>query len=200
MKKLFMILAILIAFGASASAQVPSSPVSFYAGGALSIPTAPDGFKDSFKNGYHGLIGVGYDVSPMFELVGKVEYHSFSFDFDEAGMDGYSGGTNKMWMYGADAKWNPSVPSLPFSPYVLGGLGFATFEQSEFDGPASLGLSLLNEMIPESQTEFYWNLGGGVNLATSPVLSLFAQARYVSIQTEGESSSFIPVSVGVKFF
>jgi len=202
MKKLLMILAILFAFGASASAQMPSSPVSFYAGGALSIPTAPDSFKDTFKNGYHGMLGVGFDVSPMLELVGKVEYHTFKFDFDgsEVFSTDYSGGTNKMWMFGGDLKFSPSLPALPVSPYVLGGLGLANIKQSEFDGPTSLALDLFNEAISDSQTKLYWNMGAGFTLKTGPAFSLFAQARYVNITTEGESSAFIPVTVGLKFF
>ena len=200
MKKLVMILAILFTFTVAASAQTPApTPFSIYAGGALSLPNSPDAFKDGFKTGYHGLLGLGFDVAPKFQVIGKVEYHTFQVDFDES-MSEYSGGTNKMWMFGADAKFNPSLPALPISPYVLGGVGFANIKQSEFEGPASLSLSLLNEFVSESQTELYWNLGVGTELKTSPMFSLFAQARYVSIQTEGESSSFIPISLGLKFF
>ena len=91
MKKILAILAILLTFGAVASAQIPSSPVSLYVGGALSIPTAPESFTTSFKNGYHGSLGLGFDVNPAFELIGKVEYHTFNFDFDQAAaeMSGY---------------------------------------------------------------------------------------------------------------
>jgi len=199
MKKLMMILAILVAFCASASAQVPSSPVSFYAGGALSIPSGPDSFKETFKNGYHGMLGVGFDLNPMFEIVGKLEYHTFQFDFTDV-MSEYSGGTNKMWMYGADVKLSPSLPALPIKPYALVGVGMASISQSEFSGPTSLSLSILNSAIGESQTKMYWNLGVGMNLMSTPVFSLFAQARYVNIATDGESSQFIPITIGAKFF
>jgi len=200
-KKLFTLLAILIAFTAvSASAQNPS-PFSLYAGGAISMPQSPDGFKDGFKTGYHGSIGVGYKVMPNLQLVGKLEYHTFKVNFDNTpGMEEYSGGTNKMWMYGVDGRYQFSLPAAPVSPYVLGGLGFANIKQSEFEGPASLGLSVLNEMISESVTEMYWNIGAGVQLASGPAFSVFAQARYVSIATEGESAAFIPITLGLKFF
>ncbi|MCD6249567.1 MAG: porin family protein [candidate division Zixibacteria bacterium] len=199
MKKLMMILAILVAFGVSASAQVPSSPVSFYAGGALSIPSGPDSFKETFKNGYHGMAGVGFDLNPMFELVGKLEYHAFQFDFTDD-MSEYSGGTNKMWMYGVDVKLSPSLPALPIKPYALAGLGMASISMSEFSGPASLSLSVLNSAIGENQTKMYWNLGVGFNMMSTPVFSLFAQARYVNVATEGESAQFIPITIGAKFF
>ena len=199
MKKLMMILAILVAFGVSASAQVPSSPVSFYAGGALSIPSGPDSFKAMYKNGYHGMAGVGFSMAPMFEIVGKLEYHTFQFDFTDV-MSDYSGGTNKMWMYGADVKLSPSFPALPVKPYALVGVGMASIKQSEFTGPESLSLSVLNSAIGENQTKMYWNLGVGMNLMSSPVFSLFAQARYVNVATDGESSQFIPITIGAKFF
>ncbi|MCP4685474.1 MAG: porin family protein [bacterium] len=201
MKKLMTMLAILIVFAAaSVSAQVPS-PFSFYAGGAVSLPQSPDGFKDGFKTGYHGSLGVGYKVMPSLQVVGKLEYHTFNVNFDNMeNMDGYSGGTNKMWMYGLDARYQMSLPAAPISPYFLGGVGFANIKQSEFDGPTPLVTSLLNEFISESTTEMYWNIGAGVNLSSGPGFSIFAQARYVSIATEGEASTFVPITLGLKFF
>jgi opacity protein-like surface antigen len=198
MKKILAILAILLAFSVSASAQIPSSPVSFYAGGALSIPSGPDSFKDTFKFGYHGSLGIGYSMSPMIELMGKVEYHTFGIDFANV-LPGYSGGSNKMLMYGVDVKLSPSLPAMPIKPYILAGVGMANVKQSEFTGPASLALGVLNSFIPEDQTKMYWNAGVGMNLLSNPVMSLFAQARYVSVATDGESSQFIPITIGVKF-
>lgn len=196
-----MMLAILIAFcAASVAAQVPS-PFSLYAGGAISLPQSPDGFKDGFKTGYHGSLGVGYKVMPNLQMVGKVEYHTFRVNFDNMpGMEEYSGGTNKMWMYGIDGRYQFSLPAAPVSPYVLAGVGYANIKQSEFEGPASLGLSVLNELVSESITKMYWNLGAGVNLSSGPGFSIFAQARYVSIATEGEASTFVPITLGLKFF
>ena len=198
MKKIIAMLAILLTFAAVASAQV-GSPFSLYAGGALSFPTAPDGFKNAYKNGYHGFAGLGFDVNPLIEFVVKAEYHAFGFNFDDANSD-YSGGTNKVWMFGGDLKFSPALPSFPLKPYVLGGAGLAKLQQTEFDGPPSLTLSLLNQTIPEDQSKLYWNFGGGLNLFQGPKVSMFAQVRYVSIATDNEASSFIPVTIGFKFF
>ena len=203
MKKLLTALIILVAFAMSATAQTPN-PFSFYVGGAISMPTSPDSFKDNFKNGFHGSVGVGYKLAPGFQAIGKVEYHQFKFDFDNssifAGATGYSGGTNKMWMFGADGRYSFNLPSAPVSPFVVAGAGLANIKQSEFDGPASLSLSIFNSYVSQDVTKFYFNVGGGVDLMTGPAWSLFAQARYVNIATDNEASVFIPVTVGLKFF
>lgn len=202
MKKLVMALIIFILFSASVSAQAPN-PFSLYVGGAISMPTS-NAFNDNFKNGLHGSVGVGYKMMPGFQLIGKIEYHTFKFDFDNSalfdGVSGFSGGTNKMWMFGADGRYSFNLPSAPIQPYMLGGIGMAQVKQTEFDGPTSLSLSLFNEVVAQDQTEFYFNIGGGFDLKSGPAWSLFAQVRYVSIATGGEASTFIPLTVGLKFF
>jgi len=64
---------------AVAGAQVPV-PFSIYGGGLLSFPNAPTEFKDAYKNGFHGMLGLGYKVAPIAQVVGKAEYHRFGFD------------------------------------------------------------------------------------------------------------------------
>lgn len=202
MRKLWMVLAILIAFAAGASAQVPS-PFTVYAGGAFTMPTSSN-FSDNFKTGYHGFAGIGYKMAPNFQVIGKIEYHTFKFNFDQsalfAGLSGYSGGTNKMLMFGVDGRLSIGVPAAPISPYFLGGVGMANIKQSEFSGPTSLTLSVLNQLITESQNKVYFNIGAGMELGSGPAFSIFGQVRYVSIATDGESSGFIPISLGVRFF
>ena len=197
MRKLLLILAILISFSAVASAQTPS-PFSFYAGGAFSMPNGPDAFKDAYKTGYHGWLGVGYSFAPTFQFIGKVEHNRFSFDAGQfAGVDG---GTTKIWMYGVDAKFAPSVPAFPIKPFMFGGVGMASYSVDEFQTPDPLATAALNANVPESATKMYYNVGAGADLFSGPAFSIFLQGRWVSIQTEGESTNFIPVSFGVRFF
>jgi opacity protein-like surface antigen len=197
MKKLYWMILLFLAFAGMAAAQVPQ-PFSLYAGGAVSIPQAPDAFKSGFKTGYHGAIGIGYKVMPNLQVIGKVEYHTFKFDFQS--LTGLEGGTNKMLLYGADGRYSVGVPSAPLKPYIIGGAGLANIKQSEFSGSDPLATSILNSVIPESQTKFYYNIGGGVELKSGPAWSMYAQVRYVSIGTEGGSSSFVPITLGLKFF
>ena len=201
MKKFVFVLAAMFAFASLASAQVPN-PISLHFGGAVSIPNSPKAFADSYKTGYHGWAGLGLKVMPNLQAVGKFEYHTFKLDLNSdpvfAGED-ISGGKNNLWMFGVDGRYSFGLPASPVKPFVLGGAGFARISQTDLEGSSSLVASL-NEFKPEAQTDLYFNVGGGVELKTGPLWNLFVQVRYVSIATEGESSAFIPISVGVKFF
>ncbi len=197
MRKLMLILAILLSFAVGASAQM-SSPLSFYAGGALSLPNGPTGFKDLYKTGYHGWIGAGYSVAPTFQVIGKIEHNHFSFD--NGTYTGVEGGSMKIWMYGADAKFSPKVPAFPIKPFLFAGTGFASSKISEFTGSNTLATSVLNVGTNQTTTKMYWNIGAGADLFSGPAFSIFLQGRWVSIQTEGSSTSFIPISMGVRFF
>lgn len=208
MKRVLLVLCLVLVFAGLSSAQVPNPvptvPVSIYASGAISIPASPSSFKEGFKTGFHGSLGVGLKLSPAFQLIGKIENHQFSVDFDNSlllsTIAGIDGGKNKMWMYGVDGKYSLGLPAAPLKPFLLGGLGFANVKQTEFSSTDPLATSVLNSVLPASQTKVYYNIGGGIDLKSSPAFGLFAQVRYVSVATSGSSSSFIPFSVGVRFF
>ena len=201
MKKLFLALIILIAFGVSASAQVPT-PFSLYAGGAISLPQSPDAFKDGFKNGFHGMVGLGWKLMPNLQAVGKIEMHSFGVDFEQTGLatayPTLTGGTNRIWMFGVDGRFSLGLPAAPLKPFALAGIGLAKIDQTDFSGdPLATGL---NALIPASQSKMYWNVGAGFEFKGTPLFGLFAQVRYVSIAMEDESQNFIPITIGFKFF
>jgi opacity protein-like surface antigen len=200
MKNTLLTIAAVLLFAVAVSAQV-SSPVSLYVGGALSLPQSPESFSETFKTGFHGSVGVGYKVMPSLQVVGKLEYHRFAVDFEntELAAENISGGHNNVLMYGADARYGLSVPAFPLKPFLLGGVGFARLSATEFDGSSDLVASL-NDSQAESQTKFYYNVGAGIELSSGPLFGLFAQARYVSVSTDNESSSFIPITLGLKFF
>jgi opacity protein-like surface antigen len=201
MKKVLFIAAAAFIMSAVASAQVPT-PVSLYVGGAISLPSGPEEFSDAYKTGFHATVGVGLKAMPNMQIVGKVEYHRFALDFDQdplmAGED-ISGGNNNMMMFGADARYSLGLPAAPVKPFFLGGFGIAHISMSEFDGSSTL-VTGLNDIQPDAQNKLYYNIGAGVELKTGPAWSLFGQLRYVSVATEGKSSSFVPITLGLKFF
>lgn len=203
MKKLFLTLIALLVMSAVSMAQVgrPGSPVSWYAGAALSMPTSPQGFTDGWKLGLHGMVGAGFNVAPKIQMVGKIEYHKFGYDFDAANISNAEGGGINTWMFGVDGKMNLGAPAVPMKPYVLGGLGIASLKFNEYTSTdTALATSLNSGTTGETMSKVYFNFGGGVEFPMGPKTCFFVQARYVSIATEGSSTAFIPLTVGLKFF
>ena len=207
MKKLFTVTFLVVALAGFASAQVPSpsdaSPFSVYASGSYSLPSS-GGFKDTYKAGISGSLGIGWKMGPGFQLIGKIERHSFAVDFDNisglSAIAGIDGGTNNMWLFGVDGRYSLGLPAAPMKPYLLGGIGMANIKQTDYTSTDPLATSLLNSSIPNSSTNFYFNVGGGVELMSTPAFGFFAQIRYVNISVDGGSAGFIPISLGVKFF
>lgn len=202
MKKLILTLIALLVMSAVSMAQIgtPGSPVSWYAGGALSLPTSPEGFTDGWNLGFHGMVGAGFNVAPKVQMIGKIEYHKFGANVDALGSDVEGGGINT-WMFGVDGKLNLGAPVVPIKPYALGGLGIASLKFSEYtSSDSALATSLNSGGTDESISKVYFNFGGGVEFNLGPKTSWFVQARYVSVATEGSATTFIPLTLGLKFF
>ncbi len=203
MKRFFWTLAVLMLLSAVSMAQVgaPSSPFSFYGGGAISKPTSPSGFSDGWKLGYHWMVGVGYNVAPRLQLIGKLENHNFRSSVETSGGSTVDGGAFKSLMYGVDGRLNLGAPLVPLKPYALGGIGMATFKNEQYTSPnPSIATALNTGVSTETFSKAYFNLGGGVEFAMGPKTSLFVQARYVSIASQGGATTFIPVTLGLKLF
>ena len=204
MKKIVITtLAALLVLSAVSVAQVstPGLPFSVYAGGALSLPNAPEGFRDGWKFGYHGSLGVGFNVAPRVQMIGKVEYHKFQSDLDTFGGSSVDGGGIKSVMFGVDGRLNLGAPIVPIKPYAIGGVGIASVSQDEYTSSDPMVASSLNSgSSSETQSKVYFNFGAGVEFTLAPKASLFVQARYVNIATDGASTGFIPVTVGLKLF
>jgi opacity protein-like surface antigen len=82
------------------------------------------------------------------------------------------------------------------SPYLTGGVGVASVSTSD--------LTIKYQGVPytaapgsSSGTKTSLNIGAGVDL--NLILTIYLEAKYTVIFTEGESSSFVPVSLGVTF-
>jgi Outer membrane protein beta-barrel domain len=187
-KKLLIAGAVVFMLCAAVSAQAPASPVSIYAGGGLSMPMAPDLFKDYWKMGFNGMLGAGYGLTPAFQIVAKGEYHMFPLD-----VEGVEGADISILMFGADGRFAVGLPAAPIKPFFLVGAGMAKLSASDLEsGAFTVG-------FPE-ETDFYFNAGAGVEFKVGPKANLFVQARYVDVMSEGEATAFIPFTVGLKFF
>ncbi|MEE8578282.1 MAG: outer membrane beta-barrel protein [candidate division Zixibacteria bacterium] len=202
MKKSILTLTIVCVFALCSGADAVPSPFSFYAGGLFSMPSSPDGFKDTYNTGYHGFAGAGYSFMPNFQVVGKLEYNTFSYDWDNNAITGLSDGfSQNSWLFGADGRFSLGVPAAPMKPFFFAGLGMASTKWSEVSGTdVALATSTNTVLDALSSTNMYWNIGAGAEFKAGPTFSLFAQARYVKITSDGDGASYIPISLGLKFF
>lgn len=181
MKKLtLLITALLLLVAMTASAQVPK-PITIYAEAGLSMPNGD--LNASHKAGIHIGVGAGFNVAPNFQIVPNIEYHSFGFD-----LSGLTGGKLSVIMFGANGRMSLGAGPMPAKPYLLGGLGMA---RGSIEAIKLLATEISSD---ESSTDFYWNIGAGVQIT-----SFFIQARYVSINTADGATKYIPVTVGFKF-
>ncbi len=186
MKKFTIILAVLVlGVVGSASAQIPAKPFTIYGAAGLSSPMSPDIFKDGWKMGFHADAQLGFSTIPKGEFLLNLGYHTFGADF--GALSGFDGGTFSTILAGGDFKLNLGVPMAPVKPFIFAGLGIAVVSMSDLTTP--LGTATF-----ESSNDFYFEIGGGVEFT-----QFFIRAKYVSIATEGESTAFVPISLGLKF-
>ncbi len=194
-KSALMAVIFLLIFATAGWSQLPSKPFNLYAGGGISNPTSPDAFKEGWKLGFHGSggLGINFGVVPNFQIIGKVEFHTMPFDWDKAGLPDASGGAFQVLMFGADGKFALGVPAAPMKPFVIGGAGIAKISVSDITNAGS------TVAVDADETDFYFNVGAGMEFGSGPAMKFFILARYVHIATEGESTAFIPVTAGIKF-
>lgn len=145
----------------------------------LSMPTGD--FGDAFKSGYsvNGLVGVTMPMSPV-GFRGEVGYNSW---------DGKSGVANGVTASSLSGTANVvlQVPGMIVAkPYVIGGLGY---HRMKIDA-GGLG--------NDSQSKLGWNVGGGLNFGLG-TLSTMLEARYVTVNTDGGSTHYVPITFGIMF-
>ena len=196
MKKIILTTALLLLFSVSAMAQVPSKPFNIYGNLGVSLPQSPDGFKDFYKMGFHGNVGLGISTAPFMQLVGKLGYHYFGPDKDEMGDADLDGGTFTAITYGVDLRASLGVPTAPIKPFGFAGIGMASMKVGDITS------SILDTSPEISETKFYFNFGGGIEFKSGPLMSFFIQASYIGISVDDISSErivMIPISLGIKF-
>jgi Outer membrane protein beta-barrel domain len=162
-----------IAFSA-ASAQ---AQVSIGVGGGLSLPLGD--FSDAAKTGWNALANVGYDTPSGLGVRGDFYYGQHKF---KGGLDAkwkLAGGLGNV-LYSFQGKG-------PVTPYVMGTVGVVNLKA---DG-GSAGSA--------SESKLTFGGGGGIKFKAGTDSHVFAEARYLSINTSGSNANFIPITVGVSF-
>lgn len=162
--------------------------------------------KEIYGFGFGGGLHLDVNFIPMLSLRVQGDYVSFSPDKGKYASYlaryvgvlpsdlSVEGGRNNFISANANVKFDV-LPIPLVSPYVTGGVGMTAFSYSDLTVKYQ-GQVLLNIPKPESQTKFSTNLGAGIDVNLA-VVKLYLEARYTWIFTEGSTSTYIPVSLGV---
>ena len=175
---------VLLAALAAPAAQAQTAPGVHV--GVATGPGAPVGdSRDSFETGFNGSAFVNWipDVSPVgLRVEGMYQNLDIEPQFGE-------GGDAEILAGLAGAVIAPKTGTV--KPYAVGGGGIYNVDVDR-QGLVSGGTN---------NTEFGWNAGGGVAFPLGKT-NIFVEARYHSINTEGEDRErvkLVPVTVGITF-
>jgi opacity protein-like surface antigen len=176
------ILSIMAVAGIAAAAPAAQSqgynPFQIGASGGVGFPTSDLG--NSTNTGYNIALVVGYkpQLLPL-SVRAEAAYNQFAF---QAG-----GGSINIPSFTGNLAYDLPL-GMSFTPYGIGGVGLYRPSTSITGGGTS-----------SAQNHFGWNVGGGVKIPLSPSFETFIEARYNSVNVNGGTYSFVPVTVGILF-
>lgn len=160
-----------LAIGATAA----QAQVSIGVGGGLALPTGT--LKDGVKTGWNALANVGYDLPSGLGVRGDFYYAQHKF---KGGVDGkfkFAGGFGNLL-------YNFKTPGT-VHPYILGSVGFLNAKADVTGG--------------DSESKIAFGGGAGIKFKIGSDANLFAEGRYITVNTTGDNANFIPITVGVSF-
>lgn len=144
-------------------------------GGGLLMPMGD--YKTADKMGFIGQAGIGFPVGPVGIRI--------EADYGQTSHKAPSDGTTKIIGGMGAVVYHFNTPA-GVKPYVLGGVGMYNLKY-DFTGVGS-----------SSQTKFGFGAGAGLEMKMT-AMSLYLEAKYMNIPTNGSSLSFIPITVGLRF-
>jgi hypothetical protein len=162
------------ALGLAFSASEAQAQIGFSIGGGPSF--AMGDFGEGLDMGYHAKVGASFSIPLLpIGLQADAMWNRFDVsDVDDAKVQTLSGSLNAVI----------NIPTPVLTPYLIGGVGYYN---NKFEGFG----------IDADENDFGVNVGGGVRLGL-PGLGVFAEARLHNVFTEGESTRFVPVTIGIR--
>ena len=165
----------------AASAQEQSgTSTQFSLGGGVDLPMGD--FDDAANTGYHGLAAVTF--TPATWPVGIQIDGNYGRFPDSSPAD-----VNLQTIYGTGNivyRFRTS-PESTFRPYLIGGGGVYNLKATGDDAAGD-----------NSSTKFGLNGGAGFDIKAGSA-SLFAEARFHNVFTEGSNTNFLPITAGIRF-
>jgi len=154
------------------------NPFQIGASGGIAFPTGDLG--NATNTGYNIAVVLGYKPALMpLAVRAEAAYNQFGFQ-------GGGGSINIPSFTGNLAYELPL--GMSFTPYGIGGVGLYR--------PSA---SVTGAGTSNPENHFGWNIGGGVKIPLSSSFETFIEARYNSVNVNGGTLSFVPVTVGILF-
>lgn len=185
MLKRFALLALLTLFAWS-PARATTGDFWFGISGGISNPSGD--FSDIAETGFHGILTGTYMVTPVFGIGADIGYHWWGVDDEvtplgaDASINAIQGTVHGTFRFQTNGK---------AVPYLQGGLGVYRYKEQVEDSLDPF------EDFEFTESDFGFNLGGGVNFAVSPMYEVGLGAAYHSISTEDFSTHFFTVGVNL---
>jgi opacity protein-like surface antigen len=170
-----------LASGTAAAQEQSGTITQFSLGGGVDLPMGD--FDDAAKTGYHGLAAVTF--TPAAWPVGIQIDGNYGRFPDDSPAD-----VNLQMIYGTGNlvyRFSTS-PESTFQPYLIGGGGVYNLKATGDDVPDDI----------DSSTKFGLNGGAGFDIKAGSA-SLFAEARFHNVFTEGSNTNFLPITAGIRF-
>jgi hypothetical protein len=196
-------LAATIVLALAPTAGAGESTGNLMVGGGYSAPLSPNDFKDYWPSGYHvgamALIGSGEQEQVHGGLM--VWHHRFAFDSDKfkssqppTSVDvKIDGGTTCLTEIGLVGRYD-FVPGK-VRPYVIGSLGYAILAATD----VTMSTPTLSRTLSfNTDSGLFGSVGAGLAVSVGPVW-LIAQVRYSLVLTEGDNTTFVPITGGIMF-
>ncbi len=203
MKKLIFLAATLLVLSPVSHA---ASPVRFGVQATAANVNVPKPLNEIYGFGYGGGVHLDFNLPVLLSFRLQGDYVRFSPDQGKyqqllASLVGgtvasdfsIDGGAISLWSVYANVK-SSFLPLPLISPYITGGAGVANLSSSDatikYQGQTVTGVPGV-----AGETKFSANLGVGVDVKVG--VELYVEARYTWIFTSGETSTYVPVSIGI---
>lgn len=175
----------------------------YYANIGMSKPYAPDDFQKNWRSGYNLGAAVGYNVTSHLELQGEFFFDNFQLDDnaylgDVAADDdlyaSVTGGSVSILTVYANVKYlSPLQNKKTMTPYLIGGVGFASMITGEMDVATEIGEYTVAK---DTQTALAAGVGLGVEILMGARTSFVIEGRFNILMTD-ETSVYLPLKLGI---
>jgi len=166
-----------IAVAAPNSQAQSYNPFQIGASGGVGFPTGNLG--NATNTGYNIALVLGYKPALLpVSVRAEAAYNQFGFQT--------SGGNINIPSFTGNLAYELPL-GMSFTPYAIGGVGL--YRPSADLGGGNTG----------TENDFGWNIGGGIKIPLSSSFETFIEARYNSVNSNGSTFSFVPITVGVLF-